>query len=285
MSATEQTSIDAVMTRLLEPAGLGERQLSLTLGSLMRSGVDYADLYFQVSRQESWTLEDGIIREGSFSLDQGVGVRANSGEKTGFAYSDELVLPALQSAAGAARAIAKQGQEKSVQAWRRNSPAVLYPDSDPTTSIDDAQKTGLLLELDAAVRGLDSRVEQVIISMASSQDLILCAASDGTMAADVRPLIRLNISVILEQDGKRAVRHSSSLGKRYARLRCNWRRCRHLQEPCPSFWVTVGLVFCCTRRLGTDSKVISIARVCLLSAARWARKSRPKNARSSMTER
>ncbi|MDH3548653.1 MAG: metalloprotease TldD, partial [Gammaproteobacteria bacterium] len=201
MSATEQTSIDAVMTRLLEPAGLGERQLSLTLGSLMRSGVDYADLYFQVSRQESWTLEDGIIREGSFSLDQGVGVRANSGEKTGFAYSDELVLPALQSAAGAARAIAKQGQEKSVQAWRRKSPAVLYPDSDPTTSIDDAQKTGLLLELDAAVRGLDSRVEQVIISMASSQDLILCAASDGTMAADVRPLIRLNISVILEQDG------------------------------------------------------------------------------------
>ena len=203
MSATEQTSIDAVMTRLLEPAGLGERQLSLTLGSLMRSGVDYADLYFQVSRQESWTLEDGIIREGSFSLDQGVGVRANSGEKTGFAYSDELVLPALQSAAGAARAIAKQGQEKSVQAWRRNSPALLYPDSDPTTSIDDAQKTSLLLELDAAVRGLDSRVEQVIISMASSQDLILCAASDGTMAADVRPLIRLNISVILEQDGKR----------------------------------------------------------------------------------
>ena len=203
MSTTEQTSIDAVMTRLLEPAGLGERQLSTTLGSLMRGGVDYADLYFQVSRQESWTLEDGIIREGSFSLDQGVGVRANSGEKTGFAYSDELVLPALQSAAGAARAIAKQGQEKSVQAWRRNSPAVLYPDSDPTTSIDDAQKTSLLLELDAAVRDLDSRVEQVIISMASSQDLILCAASDGTMAADVRPLIRLNISVILEQDGKR----------------------------------------------------------------------------------
>jgi TldD protein len=194
MSATEQTSIDAVMTRLLEPAGLGERQLFTTLGSLMRGGVDYADLYFQVSRQESWTLEDGIIREGSFSLDQGVGVRANSGEKTGFAYSDELVLPALMSAADAARAIAHHGQEKSVQAWRRNVPAALYPDSDPTTSIDDDQKTRLLLELDAATRALDSRVEQVIISMASSQDLVLCAASDGTMAADVRPLIRLNVS-------------------------------------------------------------------------------------------
>ena len=95
------------MTRLLEPAGLGEATLSTTLGNLMRGGVDYADLYFQVTRQESWSLEDGIIREGSFSLDQGVGVRANSGEKTGFAYSDELVLPALESAAGAARAIAR----------------------------------------------------------------------------------------------------------------------------------------------------------------------------------
>lgn len=191
------------MTRLLEPAGLGEQELSATLGSLMRGGVDYADLYFQVTRQESWSLEDGIIREGSFSLDQGVGVRANSGEKTGFAYSDELVLPALESAAGAARAIARQGQEKSIQAWQRGNAAALYPISDPTTSIDDEQKTRLLLELDAITRDLDSRVEQVMISMASSQDLVLVAASDGTMAADVRPLIRLNVSVILEQDGQR----------------------------------------------------------------------------------
>ena len=191
------------MTRLLEPAGLGEQELSATLGSLMRGGVDYADLYFQVTRQESWSLEDGIIREGSFSLDQGVGVRANSGEKTGFAYSDELVLPALESAAGAARAIARQGQEKRIQAWQRGNAAALYPISDPTTSIDDEQKTRLLLELDAITRDLDSRVEQVMISMASSQDLVLVAASDGTMAADVRPLIRLNVSVILEQDGQR----------------------------------------------------------------------------------
>lgn len=200
---SKNPSIDAVMTRLLEPAGLGEAALSKTLGSLMRGGVDYADLYFQVTRQESWTLEDGIIREGSFSLDQGVGVRANSGEKTGFAYSDELVLPALEAAAGAARAIARQGQEKRVQAWQRSTAPALYPQSDPTTSIDDAQKTQLLLELDAATRALDQRVEQVIISMASSQDLVLVAASDGTLAADVRPLIRLNVSVILEQNGQR----------------------------------------------------------------------------------
>ena len=203
MSISTPQSIDAVMSRLLEPVGLGEQQLSATLGTVMRGGVDYADLYFQVSRQESWTLEDGIIREGSFSLDQGVGVRATSGEKTGFAYSDELVLPALEQAAGAARAIARQGQEKRIQAWQRSTAAPLYPLADPTTSIDDAQKTALLLEIDAATRELDPRVEQVIVSLSSSQDLILVAASDGTMAADVRPLIRLNVTVILEQDGKR----------------------------------------------------------------------------------
>lgn len=196
-------SIDAMMSRMLQPAGLDEHNLSSTLGSMMTGGIDYADLYFQVSRQESWTLEDGIIREGSFSLDQGVGVRATSGEKTGFAYSDELVMPALEQAAAAARAIARQGQDKKVQAWNRRAATPLYPSDDPTTSIEDAQKTALLCEIDAATRALDKRVEQVIVSLASSQDLVLVAASDGTMAADVRPLIRLNVSVILHQDGRR----------------------------------------------------------------------------------
>lgn len=188
---------------MLEPAGIDEKNLNSTLGTMMRGGVDYADLYFQVSRNESWTLEDGIVREGSFSLDQGVGVRATSGEKTGFAYSDELVLPALEQAAFAARAIARQGQDKSVQAWNRSAAERLYSADDPTMSIDDTQKTTLLNEIDAATRALDSRVEQVIVSLASSQDLILIAASDGTMAADIRPLIRLNVSVILVQDGSR----------------------------------------------------------------------------------
>lgn len=192
-----------MMSRMLEPAGLDESSLSKTLGSMMRGGVDYADLYFEVSRHESWSLEDGIIREGSFSLDQGVGVRATSGEKTGFAYSDELMMPALLQAAGAARAIARQGQDKRVQAWSRAKVTPLYPSEDPTTSISDSQKTTLLSEIDAATRAIDKRVEQVMINLASSQDLILVVASDGTMAADVRPLIRLNVSVILEQDGRR----------------------------------------------------------------------------------
>ena len=195
--------IESVMADMLAPAGLEERHLSRTLGSVLRGGVDYADLYFQMSRQESWTLEDGIIREGSFSLDQGVGVRAVSGEKTGFAYSDELMLPALEQAAGAARAIARQGEDKQVPAWRRGAPTSLYPGADPTMSVPDADKTALILRIDSATRGLDSRVEQVIISMTSGQDLVLIAGSDGTLAADVRPLVRFNVSVILEQNGRR----------------------------------------------------------------------------------
>jgi len=191
------------MSRMLEPAGLDEGHLSKTLSSMMRGGVDYADLYFQVSRQESWTVEDHIIREGSFSQDQGVGVRAVSGEKTGFAYSDELLLPALEQAAGAARAIARQGETKAVQAWQRTESPLLYPAMDPTTSISDKQKTTMLEEIEQLTRDLDSRVEQVIISLSSSQDFILVAASDGTLASDVRPLVRLNVSVILEQDGRR----------------------------------------------------------------------------------
>jgi TldD protein len=191
------------MENVLGPAGLEERHLNATLASVFRGGVDYADLYFQVSRQESWTLEDGIIREGSFSLDQGVGVRAVSGEKTGFAYSDELLLPALDSAAQAARAIARSGDAKQVAAWRRSDDASLYPAVDPTTTMTDEEKTALIASVDEATRALDPRVEQVIISMTGAQDLVLVAASDGTLAADVRPLVRFNVSVILEQDGRR----------------------------------------------------------------------------------
>ncbi|NNC77956.1 MAG: metalloprotease TldD [Woeseiaceae bacterium] len=191
------------MSRMLAPAGLDEQHLNKTLGGILKGGVDFADLYFQVTRNESWTLEDNIIREGSYSLDQGVGVRAISGEKTGFAYSDEMMLPALQQAASAARAIARAGQDKALPAWRRGESRSLYPVTDPTSSISDERKTALLTELNAATRALDQRVEQVIISLSSNQDLVLVAASDGTLAADIRPLVRLNVSVILSHDGRR----------------------------------------------------------------------------------
>ena len=195
--------IELVMSSMLNPAGLDETLLNKVLSGTMRGGVDYADLYFQISRNESWMLEDGQIREGSFNVDQGVGVRAISGEKTGFAYSDELLSPALQEAANSARAIVRQGQENSVKAWSRSNPKILYKNDDPTLSIDDSQKIKLLKDIDSATRDLDENIEQVIVGLASSQDLILVASSDGTIAADIRPLVRLNISVIMEKNGHR----------------------------------------------------------------------------------
>jgi TldD protein len=203
LATTDENSVETVMSRVLAPAGLEERHLMKALGSINRPDVDAADLYFQISRQESWSVEDGIIREGSFNVDRGVGVRAVSGEKTGFAYSDELMLPALQQAASAARAISKQGSSRSVRIASRMPSQNLYPAIDPTTSIRDEDKTALIGELDKATRKLDSRIEQVFVSLISSQDLVLIAAADGTLAADVRPLVRLNVSVILHSNGRR----------------------------------------------------------------------------------
>jgi len=191
------------MSQMLAPAGLDQNHLAGALGTLYRRDVDAADLYFQISRSESWTVEDGILKEGSFSVDRGVGVRAVSGEKTGFAYSEELILPALESAAAAARAISRQGQAKSVQVAAPGLARSLYPDRDPTTSISDEQKKALLGRIDAETRKLDRRIEQVIVSLSSSQDLVLIAAADGTLAADVRPLVRLNVTVIVEENGRR----------------------------------------------------------------------------------
>jgi TldD protein len=198
-----EDAIDAVMSRVLVPAGLEEPHLSRALGSIMTRDIDDADLYFQTSRQESWTVEDGIIKSGSYSLDQGVGVRAVSGEKTGFAYSDELMLPALEHAVDAARAISRQGQTNAVQAWSRSERQDLYSDRDPISSIGDEQKTALIGDIEKKTREIDSRIEQVIISLSSGQDFVLIAASDGTLAADVRPLVRLNVSVIIEENGRR----------------------------------------------------------------------------------
>ena len=144
-----ESAVDTVMSQMLAPAGLDENHLSKALGSLYMRDVDAADLYFQVSRSESWTVEDGILKEGSFSLDQGVGVRVVCGEKTGFAYSEELVLPALLGAADAARAISRQGQSKSVQIAAIGETQRLYPVTDPTSSITDEQKCALVSRIDA----------------------------------------------------------------------------------------------------------------------------------------
>jgi TldD protein len=200
---SDENSVGKVMSRVLDPAGLERRHLDAALGSINARDVDAADLYFQVSRHESWSVEDGNVKEGSFSVGQGVGVRAVCGEKTGFAYSDELLLPALQQAAGAARAISRQGKSQSVQVSVAAREHDLYPALDPTTSISDQQKTALITDIDRQIRARDKRIEQVVVSLSSVQDMVLIAATDGSLAADIRPLVRLNVSVIVEQDGRR----------------------------------------------------------------------------------
>ena len=148
-------------------------------------------------------LEDGLVRSGTHAVEQGVGIRAVSGDKTGFAYSDEIVLPSLLHASGAARAIARDGRSGQVRAWRRESPPALYAPDDPLPSLSAAEKVDLLRQIDTYTRSRDPRVDQVIVSLAASFDTILVAATDGTLAADVRPLVRLNVSVIAEQAGRR----------------------------------------------------------------------------------
>jgi TldD protein len=207
------TALDFARQRILTPAGLGDTDLDTVLGKVMGHAVDSADLYFQISRHESWLLEDGIIKEGSHGIDQGVGIRAISGEKTGFAYSDEIAMPALLQASTAARAIAASGGQGGLQAWQARSPAPLYPALDPLHSLSEQDKLSLMRAADAEARRQDPRVKQVMVSLAGVHDVMLVANTDGTLAADVRPLVRMNVSVIAE-DGNRREQGSSGGGAR-----------------------------------------------------------------------
>jgi TldD protein len=189
---------------LLEPAGIGNPELERLMGQLLSHHVDYADLYFQYRRHEAWSLEEGQVKTGSHNIEQGVGVRAVSREKTGFAYSDEIGLPPLLDAAQAARAIAHQGGNVSLPvSWHSDEGRQLYVPTDPLASLADEQKVRLLEEVEAEARKLDPRVKQVMASVAAVHEVILVVRSDGVLAADVRPLIRLNVAVIVEQNGRR----------------------------------------------------------------------------------
>jgi TldD protein len=165
--------------------------------------VDSADLYFQANRFESWVLEDGIVKDGSHNIEQGVGVRAIAGEETGFAYSDEIMLPALTQAATAARAIAQSGGQGKIQAFKGQHAPALYRPQDPLSTLTETERVRLLEAVDAEARRQDPRVKQVIVSLAGEFSQVLIAASDGTLSGDVRPLVRLNVSVIVEQNGRR----------------------------------------------------------------------------------
>lgn len=188
---------------LLSPSGLDLPKLQGVLGNIMSHHVDYADLYFQYSRAESWSLEEGQVKSGNFSIDQGVGVRAVSGEKTAFAYSDDIHLPALEQAASVTRAIAALGNERSAQAVKRQDIPQLYVPQDPIASLSAEAKVRLLEKLEGFARQLDPRITQVMASIAGEYEVVMVARHDGLMAADVRPLVRLSIQVIAEQNGRR----------------------------------------------------------------------------------
>ncbi len=198
--------------RLLAPGGLAATDLDRVFTQLMGPSIDAADLYFQHSRSESWLLEEGIVKDGSHSIEQGVGVRAIAGEKTGFAYSDEIVLPQLLDAARAARAIA-QGGHGAGQPLALHGARQLYPAIDPVESLPNPDKIALLREVDAYARSRAPRVKQVIVSLAATMDTVLVASSDGTLAADVRPLVRLNVHVIAEHNGRREQAHVGGGGR------------------------------------------------------------------------
>jgi TldD protein len=199
--------------RLLAPTGLDLGHLERALGRILGRAVDGADLYFQSTRHEAWALEDGIVKEGSHNLEQGVGVRAIAGDKVGFAYSDELQPEALLTAADMARAIARAGGAAPLAVRGVARGHALYPVDDPIGSLDATAKVELLRRLDAEVRAQDPRIKQVMINLAAVHEVVLVAASDGTHAADVRPLVRLNITVIAEANGRREVGYAGGGGR------------------------------------------------------------------------
>ena len=202
-------------TRLLAPTGLDATALERAFGALLGPGIDFGDLYFQHARRESWSMEDGIVKDGAHSIEQGVGVRAISGEKTGFAYADDLDAAALIASAQSARAIARDGRQQGPQALQRRSGRALYPALDPVDAMANEAKVAVLRRVDALLRALDPRVQQVMVALTGGVDTVLVARSDGVLAGDVRPLVRMNVQVIVEQAGRRESGYAG-FGGRYA---------------------------------------------------------------------
>ena len=201
---------------LLEPFGLDETHLTQALSAIKAHKIDDADLYFQYTRSEGWSLEEGIVKTGSFSIDQGVGVRAVAGEKTAFAYSDDISISSLMDAAVTVRSIASAAQNRraKVPARKVATSRLLYPSMDPMGSMDSAAKVKLLEKVEQLARGKDARIVQVMAGLATEYDVVMVARADGTLAADVRPLVRLSVSVIAEQ-GKRRESGSGGGGGRF----------------------------------------------------------------------
>lgn len=200
---------------LLQPAGLQHADLARALSTMAEHRIDDADLYFQYTRTESWSLDEGIVKSGSFSIEQGVGVRAVQGEKTAFSYSDGISAEILMEAARATRSIARRGGGGAALKgrFRRRPMAQHYGASDPIAAMPAHAKVALLHEVERYARARDPRIRQVMASLAAEWDVMLVARLDGSIAADVRPLIRLSVSVIVEQQGRREQGYSGGGGR------------------------------------------------------------------------
>ncbi len=210
---TEAPLLSTAQATLLAPFDLRAPAIDSVLGGILTHRVDYADLYFQYSRSEGWSLEEGIVKSGSFNIDQGVGVRAVAGDKTAFAYSDEISIAALNDAAGATRAIARAGKSGRVPAIRHATGRDLYRPMDPLGSLADTEKVKLLERIERICRARDPRVVQVMASLGGIYEVVLVARSDGVMSADVRPLVRLSLQVIAESNGRREQGSSGGGGR------------------------------------------------------------------------
>ncbi|MAZ39755.1 MAG: metalloprotease TldD [Legionellales bacterium] len=187
---------------ILDPNNLQEQHLETIMGRLLAPGIDAGDLYFQSRAQESWGLENGKIKNGAFSIEQGVGVRAISGEKTGFAFCEDLIMPSLTQAADSAKVIARNHDIGSLAIHRNNIIKPLYSHDNPMQKINDVQKIEILRKIDLLARK-EPLVKKVNASMSASHDVILIVDHQGNLSADLRPLVRLNISVIVEKNGRR----------------------------------------------------------------------------------
>ncbi|MDO4636727.1 MAG: metalloprotease TldD [Lautropia sp.] len=202
---------------LLEPYGLDEADLERAMARIFEHRVDYADLYFQYTRSEGWSLDEGIVKAGSFSIGQGVGVRAVSGERSAFAYSDEINGPALMSAADATRTIARAGRSGRTRISGGQGGILsahrLYPMRDPIASLEAREKVGMLQRIEAYARKRDPRVTQVMAGLAAEHDVVMIMRSDGVLVADVRPLVRVSVQVIVEQGGRREQGHAGGGGR------------------------------------------------------------------------
>ena len=218
MASFSNTSLDQVQAALLAPASLNTDQLAALLHQLPASDERYADLYFQHAEQEVWALEQGVVKDASFSLERGVGARVVAGDKTGFAYSDDFSLATLNRILGAAGAISRLGGQSRLADLRRVQAPQRYAPINPLPQWTAADKVALLKRLDQATRTATTGVSEVNASLSMVNELVLILASDGTLAADVRPLIRLNLSVLIERNGKRE-RGSAGLGGRHE---CGW---------------------------------------------------------------